>query len=186
MQLDIIYKSQFYLRSISEAYFQQLKSEIQWQHGRIKMFGKEVLEPRLTAFYGDKPYKYSGKLMNSQPWSPLLQRIREDVENVCDKEFNVVLLNYYRDGNDSMGWHSDDEPSLGKNPIIVSLNFGAERKFQFRSKTNKSEKKEILLENGSLLIMKGEGQHQWQHQLPKVRRQVGERINLTFRHITQP
>jgi alkylated DNA repair dioxygenase AlkB len=121
--------------------------------------------------------------MQPHPWSPLLQKIKSYVENVSNTNFTTVLLNQYRDGKDSNGWHADDEKELGTNPIIASLSFGAERTFQLKHNSDKTLKKNIVLEHGSLLIMRGTTQHFWKHQIPKTSKEVGSRINLTFRVI---
>ncbi|MFN0047558.1 MAG: alpha-ketoglutarate-dependent dioxygenase AlkB family protein [Cytophagales bacterium] len=180
---DAIYLPQFYSDEQSRRLLNELKNTIDWRQEKIKMFGKEILEPRLVAWYGDKTYKYSGKLMQPLPWTPLLLQIKNEVEKHTLCQFNAVLLNYYRNGKDSMGWHSDDEPTLGQNPNIASINFGQTRKFQFRLREKIGIKKDYLLENGSLLLMQGDTQHRWQHQLPKSTKMNGERINLTFRFI---
>ncbi len=180
---DFSYKSDFISIAIANAIFATLKSNIEWKQEKIRIFGKEVLEPRLVAWYGDKPYKYTGKLMLPLAWTALLLDLKNTIEQSSGHIFNTVLLNYYRNGQDSMGWHSDDEPELGRNPVVASLNFGEARKFQFRLKSDKNTKHEIWLENGSLLIMKGDTQHLWQHSLPKSSKAIGERINMTFRYI---
>jgi alkylated DNA repair dioxygenase AlkB len=141
--------------------------------------------PRLTAWHGDPGavYTYSNIRMEPEPWTPLLESIRDRVSEFCKAEFNSVLLNLYRDGNDSMGWHSDDEKELGPQPTIASLSFGAERTFKFRHKFNRSLKHSMTLSHGSLMVMQGETQALWQHSLPKTRKKVFPRINLTFRRI---
>ena len=121
--------------------------------------------------------------MFPKPLSLVLKKIKTRIEEVSEVKFNTVLLNLYRDGSDSNGWHSDDEPELGRNPVIASLSFGAERVFQLRNKSDKSLRKNILLEDGSLLLMKGATQHNWQHQIPKSKKITRPRINLTFRSI---
>ena len=179
------YESGFYSSTESAAYLKKLKENIQWKQETLKIFGKEVKTPRLTAWYGDEgiAYKYSGKIFYAMAWTKELFEIKAKSEKFAGIKFNSVLLNYYRDGNDSMGWHSDDEPELGKNPVIASVNFGQERRFDLRNKQNHQIKQHIYLQNGSLLLMKGELQHHWQHQVAKSKRAVNERINLTFRLI---
>lgn len=179
--VDLI--NDFLTQNEAEMLFEVLKKGIEWKQEKIKIFGKEVVEPRLVAWYGDKAYKYSGKLMQPQPWTKELLEIKSIIEENTGYKFNNVLLNYYRNGLDSMGWHSDDEAELGKNPVIASLSLGQERRFQFRFKADKSIKVHYLLSSGSLLLMKNDCQHLWQHQVPKSGIQVGERINLTFRLI---
>jgi len=182
-QPDFIYHSAFYAAARSEALFSVLKHEIEWQQGKIKLFGKEIVEPRLVAWYGEKAYKYSGKLMQPRLWTAILLEMKNEIEQASGHSFNSVLLNFYRNGQDSMGWHSDDEAELGTNPVIASLNLGETRKFQFRLKASKPTKMEILLETGSLLLMQGDTQHLWQHAIPKSAKANGQRINLTFRYI---
>jgi alkylated DNA repair dioxygenase AlkB len=141
--------------------------------------------PRLTAWYGDpgSVYTYSNIEMQPEPWSNLLKSMKDTISEFCKVEFNSVLLNLYRDGDDSMGWHSDDEKELGLKPVIASLSFGGERVFRFRHKSKKDLKYSVNLCHGSLLIMKGETQEFWQHSLPKTKKKVPSRINLTFRRI---
>lgn len=171
----------------SNQFFQSLKNEIEWVQEPIWIFGKKVMQPRLTALYGDPSieYGYSGIQMQPKPWTSLLNQIKTKVEGIAGTQFTHVLLNYYRDGNDSMGWHRDNEKELGDNPIIGSVSFGQERPFQLRFYQDKTQKREILLQNGSLLLMKGESQHFWEHQLPKRKKVASGRINLTFRRIFQ-
>ena len=174
----------FYADFLGNEYFELLKSEINWKQEGMKMYGKEVLFPRLTAWYAEdgKTYKYSGLVNIPQEFTPNLLKIKEMVELKTGKKFNSALLNYYRNGQDSMGWHSDDEPELGKNPVIASVSLGAARKFQFKHKTMPKSLININLSPGSLLIMQGATQHHWLHQVPKVK-EAGERINITFRWI---
>lgn len=165
--------------------FQKLKEEILWQQDTITVFGKEHAQPRLTALYGNdgKPYGYSNIVMHPHPWNPLLIYLKEEIETSCQENFTTVLLNYYRNGQDSNGWHADNEKELGRNPVIASLSFGEPRNFQLKHNTIASAKLNITLENGSLLIMKGATQHFWKHQIPKTKKEIGARINLTFRSI---
>ncbi|MCU0525758.1 MAG: alpha-ketoglutarate-dependent dioxygenase AlkB [Elainella sp. Prado103] len=158
---------------------------IAWRQDWIRIYGRSLLQPRLTAWYGDpeKSYTYSGLTMLPQSWTPALLNLKTQVEAAADQKFNSVLLNLYRDGNDSMGWHSDDEPELGKNPVIASLSLGGTRRFMLRHRSRKDLKYELALTSGSLLIMAGTTQHYWQHQVPKTKRAVSPRINLTFRCI---
>ena len=160
------------------------KNEIKWEQARLKIYGKEVLSPRLSAWYGDKniAYRYSGTTFYAREWTETLLKIKNRIEIAAASEFNSVLLNLYRDGNDSMGWHADDEPELGKNPIIASLSLGDSRIFQLKHKTTK-EKKELELTHGSLLIMKGSLQQHWKHQIPKTKQPKTERLNMTFRRV---
>jgi alkylated DNA repair dioxygenase AlkB len=158
---------------------------IEWKHEEIKMFGKMILQPRFTAWYGDenKTYRYSGLTMKPLPWNENLLFLKEKIEKIAKVEFNSVLLNWYRDGKDHMGWHTDNEAELGKNPTIASLNFGATRRFLLRKNDNHEEKIELLLHHGSFLLMRGEIQHFWHHSVPKSLKINESRVNLTFRVI---
>ena len=181
---EYIYLSDFFTKSESDKYFQVLKDDILWKQESMNMYGKQVMFPRLTAWYGDnnKPYSFSGITLRPHSWTKELLEIKNKIEPIANTQFNSVLLNQYRNGNDSISWHTDAEKELGLNPIIGSVNFGATRKFQLRHIETK-EKIEIELTHGSLLIMQGELQHFWQHQVPKTAKKVNERINLTFRVI---
>ncbi|BAZ42988.1 2OG-Fe(II) oxygenase [Calothrix sp. NIES-4101] len=170
----------------SNQFFNELRNTLNWRQDKIKMFGKESNLPRLTAWYGDndKSYKYSGIRMSPQLWTSVLLFIKSRIEGILKAEFNSVLVNLYRDGKDYVSWHSDDEQELGKNPTIASVSFGETRRFQLKHKSQKDlDKVEILLTNGSLLLMKGSTQHFWLHQIPKSSKPLQERINLTFRYI---
>lgn len=158
---------------------------INWRLDAIRMFGKMVLQPRFTAWYGDenKSYKYSGLMMQPEAWNDGLLFLKNKIEKIANTNFNSVLLNWYRDGSDHMGWHQDNEPELGKNPIIASVNLGATRRFLIRNKENTSEKIEIPLHHGTFLLMQGEMQHYWQHSIPKAAKVKTTRVNLTFRKI---
>jgi alkylated DNA repair dioxygenase AlkB len=162
-----------------------LKDKINWNQDYIKIFGKTHPVPRLTAWYGDrnKTYTYSGISMTSKNWNTELLEIKEKVEQYANFNFNSVLLNFYRSGNDSNSWHSDDEKELGDQPIIGSVSLGGKRIFRLRNKKNKNTTYNIELDKGSLLIMSGKTQQYWEHQIPKTKKVVSERINLTFRSI---
>lgn len=177
---------EFFDLSESDGYFERLKEEISWKQEPIKLFGKTIMQPRLTALLGDPkiPYGYSGIRMKSNPFTPTLLEIKERIEPLSGVTFTHALLNRYRDGKDSMGWHRDNEKELGINPVIASVSFGIARDFQLRLYQSKSEKVNLNLTHGSLLIMKGVTQHYWEHQIPKRANLPGERINLTFRVIT--
>jgi len=181
---EYIHIPDFFNKKEASKYFEALKQDIKWKQEEILMYGKLIKFPRLTAWYGedDKPYSFSGLKLTPQPWNDDLLSIKRRIEPKSDVKFNSVLLNFYRDGNDSISWHTDAEKELGINPVIASVNFGAERKFQLKHRQN-GEKIDINLQHGSLLIMKGELQHHWLHQVPKTKSLVGERINLTFRVI---
>jgi len=183
---EVYYYPHFFTEKQSIFYLQELQSTIAWQQEQIKLFGKQIWLPRLTAWYGDpgKTYQYSGIQNKPLPWTPALLEIKQAVETLAPVSFNSVLLNYYRHGQDSMGWHADDEPELGSNPAIASVSFGQTRRFDFRHRTNKSlPKKSVSLSSGSLLLMQGTTQHFWQHQVPKTKQPAAPRLNLTFRFI---
>jgi alkylated DNA repair dioxygenase AlkB len=165
--------------------FDALRRTIDWQQESILMFGRRVPVPRLVAWHGDPgtSYTYSGTLHRPLPWNPPLVRIRDRVAELCDARFNAVLLNLYRDGRDGMGWHADDEPELGCDPVIASVSLGATRRFCLRHRKRRNLRLDVPLPHGSLLCMSGPTQHRWVHALPKTRAAVGERINLTFRLI---
>jgi len=181
---EYIFYPNFFSKAESDSFLKNLRSNIVWKQESMNMYGKKIDFPRLTAWYGnnDKPYSFSGITLQPLPWSSEILSIKSKIEPVAKTAFNSVLLNLYRDGNDSISWHTDAEKELGTNPVIASVNFGATRKFQLRHIKTK-EKLEIELTHGSLLIMQGELQHFWQHQVPKTSKVVGERINLTFRVI---
>ena len=165
--------------------FDILKTSIIWEKHKIKLYGEVHDVPRLTAWYGDpnKSYEYSGIKLKTRLWNAGLLKIREKIETISKTKFNSVLLNLYRSGSDSVLWHSDDEPELGKNPVIGSLSLGEAREFQMKHKYDRDLKKKILLQHGSFLLMKGKTQHNWLHQIPKRKNLKSERINLTFRTI---
>ena len=181
----IIYFPSFLSREEADSLFDELLENIPWQQDEITVYGKKHLQPRLTALYGNegKPYSYSNITMQPHYWTLTLQKIKSLVENASDTNFTTVLLNYYRDGSDSNGWHADNEKELGINPVIASLSLGAERNFQLKHNFDITQKKNLILENGSLLLMKGTTQHFWKHQIPKTAKPIGPRINLTFRVI---
>ena len=182
---DIIYYPNFYNFLEANTIFEKLLNEIPWQQDDIKVYGKVYAQPRLTALFGNdgKPYSYSNIKMQPHPWNLILQKMKFQIENVIAENFTTVLLNLYRNGKDSNGWHADNEKELGINPAIASLSFGEERYFHLQHNTDKELKLKILLEHGSLLIMKGTTQHFWKHQIPKTAKPIGNRINLTFRKI---
>jgi alkylated DNA repair dioxygenase AlkB len=163
----------------------QLLADIAWQRDKITVYGKEYAVPRLTAWHGDPQlqYAYSGISAVTKPWTESLLVIKRRIEEVTDARFNSVLLNRYRTGADSMGWHSDNEPELGRNPVIASVTLGQSRPFHLKHKTLTGVRQSLRLEHGSLLLMSGETQHHWLHQVPKSQRTMGERVNLTFRII---
>ncbi|MBS7663395.1 alpha-ketoglutarate-dependent dioxygenase AlkB [Pseudomonas lalucatii] len=169
----------------AERWLRQLLAETPWQQPRLRLYGRELTVPRLVAWYGDAGacYRYSGLTHQPLPWTPLLAQIRQRLQAAVGQPLNGVLLNYYRDGNDSMGWHSDDEAELGADPLIASLNLGGSRRFDLRRKGQARIEHSLLLTHGSLLVMAGPTQHYWQHQVAKTRRPCAPRLNLTFRLI---
>lgn len=158
---------------------------IQWHQDTIKMYGKEHKLPRISAWYGDsdRPYTYSGIHLQPKAWTDRLNTLQDELELICKRRFNSVLLNWYRSGEDHISWHTDAEPELGKNPMIASINFGESRRFLLRQKECHDIKLEIALHHGSVLVMAGELQHHWQHSVPKQKKVKSSRINLTFRTI---
>jgi alkylated DNA repair dioxygenase AlkB len=181
---DVIFYRTFFTEAQSNALYEELYSNTSWKQEKIKLYGKLIELPRLTAWYGDegKSYMYSGITVTANPWIPVLREIKKEIEAVSGVIFNSVLLNLYRGERDSVAWHSDDEPELGRDPIIGSVSFGATRSFQFKHK-DKTLRRKIDLSHGSYLLMSGPTQHFWLHQVPKETEPRGERINLTFRII---
>jgi alkylated DNA repair dioxygenase AlkB len=181
---EYIFIKDFFNKQESDEYFALLKEKILWKQESMKMYGKELKFPRLTAWYGEtsKQYSFSGITLQPNPWSEELTLVKERIEKVAEVDFNSVLLNMYRSGKDSISWHTDAERELGQNPVIASVTFGETRTFQLRHKETK-ERIDIELTHGSLLVMKGELQHYWQHQIPKTSKEKSTRINLTFRVI---
>ncbi len=179
---EILLIEDFYHSDEALVLFNELRWEIGWEHKAISLYGKNVLQPRLTAYYGDLPYSYSGSVQEAKSdWPISLSSIRRRVEKYLNQSFNAVLANRYRDGRDSIGFHSDDEKELGTNPTIASISLGDDREFIFRSRKDKSEHP-VWLRNGSLLVMAGTTQQHYQHGIKKISH-AGERINLTFRTI---
>lgn len=158
---------------------------IRWQQDYMKLYGKTIPLPRLTAWHGDpgKSYQYSGIKSDPHSWNDGLVHLKRRIEECANHEFNCVLLNWYRDGQDSLSWHADDEKELGKNPVIASANFGATREFLIRKNDDHEQKFSIPLKHGTLLLMQGEMQHYWQHSVPKRPKVKDNRFNLTFRTI---
>jgi len=162
----------------------KLYAELDWQQQEIRLFGRRLLQPRLSCWYGDEDaqYCYSGLRLNPLPWHPELCRLRHMLQETLQFQFNSVLANAYRDGRDSMGWHADNEKELGEEPLIASLSLGASRRFLLRTRKG-NETRCLQLEHGSLLLMRGKSQKDYRHAVPKTRKAVGLRINLTFRRI---
>lgn len=182
---DILYLPQWVEAGIADRWLRELSHQTPWSQPQIKLYGRSVAVPRLVAWYGDAEarYRYSGLLHEPLPWTSLLAEIRERVQQQVGQALNGALLNLYRDGQDAMGWHSDDEPELGLQPLVASLNLGAARRFDFRRKGSSRIEHSVLLEHGSLLVMSGSTQHYWQHQIARSRKVSEPRLNLTFRQI---
>ncbi|MFL6708829.1 MAG: alpha-ketoglutarate-dependent dioxygenase AlkB family protein [Massilia sp.] len=179
---ELAYLPQLALPDSNADLLARLIAETAWRSEAITLFGKQFLQPRLTAWHGTAAYRYSGLTMSPQPFTPLQETIRATVEAATGCSFNSVLLNYYRDGQDSMGMHSDDEPELGPAPAIASVSFGAERVLILRHKGT-GERLRLPLGDGSLLLMAGALQKHWAHGINKTAREPGPRVNLTFRTI---
>lgn len=182
----VVLYPELFAPALSVQIFSALLQQVDWQQEYIKIYGKTHPTPRLTAWYGDAAYTYSGIHHPPCPCLPLLHQLKTIIEPIARSKFNSVLLNLYRHGQDSMGWHSDDEPELGQNPSIASLSFGAKRRLHFKHKVDPCRKIAVDLSDGSLLLMQGATQHCWRHQLPKTMRPISPRINLTFRWINLP
>ena len=182
---EVTFYRNFFNQQESDELFQTFLNEIKWRQDKMNIYGKEVNLPRKTAWYGDNnmSYKFSGIHLDPEPWIPTLLKVKEKVDEIAKVNFNSVLLNLYRDGNDGISWHTDAEPELGKNPVIASISLGGARRFMFRHKHSRDVKAEIELIDGSFLLMAGVTQHFWQHQIPKTSKHVQPRINLTFRVI---
>lgn len=182
---EIIVYQRLFTRAESNCLLDELNQSIHWKQEHLRIYGKPIPFPRLTAWYGNsgKSYTYSKITMEPEPWTPALQQIKSRVEAIAKVKFNSVLLNLYRSGKDSVAWHSDDEAELGQNPIIASISFGGTRRFMLKHKHRKDLKAEVELTHGSCLIMQGTTQHFWLHQIPKTAKPVDPRINLTFRVI---
>ena len=172
----------------NERWFTALRDETRWRQEEIRLFGRKRRQPRLTAWHGDPgaAYSYSGIRLDPEPWTLDLLGVKARIEAISGARFNCVLLNYYRDGQDSMGWHSDDEPELGENPLIGSVSLGAARRFRMRHKADPRMQMAWNLRGGSYLEMGGALQRHWRHCVPKMASKtgVGPRINLTFRRIS--
>lgn len=178
----------FYNEKKASTLFSLLEQKTDWQEGELTLFGKTHKIPRREAWYGDPEavYAYSGQSLRPKTWFTELKQIKTDIEKLIGTSFNSVLLNYYKNGDDKMGYHADDELELGPEPVIVSLSLGAGRKFVFKSKGHSAEKREFFLASGDLLVMAGKTQENWKHALPPSKRILNARINLTFRTIKKP
>ena len=183
---ELYYVPNLLTREKSDEYFNQLFTEIRWKQEPIKIFGKEVMQPRLTAWYGDveKPYAYSGITMAPDHWIHPLIEIKSVADQLSGAESSSALLNLYRDGNDGLGWHRDNEKVLGPTPTIASVSLGAVRSFQLRDYKDKKNLISLELQPGSVVIMRGASQQMWEHRVPKSKKVFGARINITFRIIS--
>ncbi len=179
---EVYYEKCIWDKPNAENFFREMQQHLHWQHDELMMFGKKITTNRKVAWYGDKTYTYtySRTTKTALLWHPLLLPIREKTETVTNASFNACLCNFYHHGNEGMTWHSDDDKEFGLNPTIASLSFGAERTFSFRHKITK-EVISIILESGSVLLMKANTQSHWVHALPKSAKIKDPRINLTFR-----
>lgn len=172
----------------ANALFERLLTSIPWQEEKVTVYGKTYDQPRLTSLHSihNTPYRYSNLTLHPHPFTSELTQLLSEIKEVENAEFNAVLLNLYRHGKDSNGWHADDEKELGNNPVIASISLGEERYFHLKHKTKKEQRLKLKLSHGSLLIMGGAMQHHWLHQIPKTTRPLKPRINLTFRKIILP
>ena len=184
-EAEIAFYPSLFNKEDSDRLLTKLTQTIDWRQDWITVYGRSLPQPRLTAWVGDpgKAYTYSGITMQPSGWTDTLLDLKASVDAIAGVTFNSVLLNLYRDGNDSMGWHSDDEPELGRNPVIGSVSLGGTRQFMLRHKHQKALKTKLALNSGSFLLMQGPTQHHWLHQVPKTKRVIAPRLNLTFRVI---
>lgn len=182
---EMYFYPNYFCTNESAMYFKYLLTDIAWQQEQIKLFGKWLMQPRLSAWHGDKGklYTYSGITLEPERWTNELLQIKYKIEKLNSIEFNSALLNLYRNGEDSMGWHRDNEKELGQQPIIGSVNFGASRKFCLQHIKIKDLKITLNLTDGSYLHMQGDTQKYWKHCIPKENNCSNPRINLTFRII---
>ena len=180
---DIVLHQQVWSPERGDQLCSQLVQEIEWRQDKISMFGQVHDVPRLNAWYGDPDcsYAWSGIRMNPLAWTPTLQKIREQVNGLAAVQFNSALLNLYRDGNDKVDWHADDEKVLGINPVIASVSLGVALKFRMRRKDRSQTPTDIVLQSGDVLIMRGSTQQLWEHEVPRSKRITQPRVNLTFR-----
>ena len=181
---DVTVCRQFLDSDETDWILERLTADITWRSDVIRLFGRETPIPRLNAWYGDegRTYSYSGIRLDPLPWTPLLANLRDQASREAEIDFNSVLANLYRNGSDSVGWHADDEPELGSRPVIASLSFGATRALQMRRRDG-THKATVDLHDGDLMVMRGLTQALWMHQVPKVAREVGPRVSLTFRSV---
>jgi alkylated DNA repair dioxygenase AlkB len=185
---DLLFDAHFLDEAEAAAAFTTLRTSIPWETHRIRLFGRGIDSPRLSAWIGDPgaAYRYSGVRFEPHPWPPALAALRERVAAAAGTRFDSVLANLYRNGADYMGWHSDDERDLGPQPVIASLSLGAPRRFRLKHRRDPDRTLALELTPGSLLLMRGDTQRNYRHALPKSVRAMGERVNLTFRWIRHP
>lgn len=179
---DFEYNSQFLSQEEATNLYAELVRELDWEEREITMFGKVYKQPRLIKWYGDKAYTYSKQEFRAEKMPLSVEKLKEKIEQKTNQTFNSVLINWYRNEQDSMGKHSDDEKELGNKPTIASISLGEEREFVIINKVTK-ERTKLQLENGSLLVMSGNSQKDFSHELPKSKKEKKGRINLTFRYI---
>jgi len=184
-QLHLSYYPNFFNTNEAHRIYEFLNHQTEWKRYPIRLFGRDVMQPRCIAYYADadKPYTYSNLKLNPKPWNQQLKYLLNCCNRVYQSNWNAALLNRYNNGLDSMGWHSDDEPELGNDPVIASFSFGITRNIKFRLKSNHKTVYNLPLEHGALLIMHGGTQLFWQHALPKAKSITAARINITFRSI---
>jgi alkylated DNA repair dioxygenase AlkB len=185
---DVLFCPDFFAAADADRLLRELLATTAWRQEVFRMGRKEIPFPRLTAWYGDEgtAYIYSGLKNLPAPWTPPVLEVKRAIEPPRGVTFNSVLLNRYRAGQDSVSWHADDEPEFGKNPVIASVSFGETRLFQFEHKEHKELKASVELTHGSLLILRGGTQENWLHQVPKTKKPMGERVNMTFRVVIVP
>jgi alkylated DNA repair dioxygenase AlkB len=179
------YRPGLFTADESSHFLEKFIKELRWTQSTRQFYGKPVVTPRLTAFYGDAKAILSpvDQLKNPLPWTPELMIIKARVEPLAGTPFNSVLLNYYRDGDDSVSWHSDNDGIPGRNRVVASVSFGEPRKFDIRNTMDHAQRFSVLLENGSYLLMHGDFQDQWEHRIAKSKKAMGSRVNLTFRKL---
>lgn len=192
---ELVFIHNWLSQSEADEYFHRLRANTAWEQSTITIAGRAVLIPRLNAWYGDAgmSYRYSGTRFEALPWTSEIAQLRTKAQETAGQfcgpvqfTINSALLNLYRDGNDSVGWHADNEPELGPEPQIASVSLGATRRFVLKHRRKKEQKLELELTSGSLLLMLGDLQRHWLHAVPKTRKPVGQRINLTFRQVCRP
>jgi alkylated DNA repair dioxygenase AlkB len=182
-EADVVYHPTPDIGISPDELFQALRREVIWEQHSIRIEDRIIPQPRLSSWYGDVVHTYStlAQILQPHPFTPVLEQLRRRLETITGSRFNSMLANLYRDGSDKIGWHSDNEPELGLEPVIASISLGAERRFDLRRRDDHSKVARIILEHGSLLVMGGGTQKNWQHSIARRTDAIGERINLTFR-----